>query len=43
MWFVGLVFKKSSDGGVKITITSEIQTFTNAGTGCTQCYELNHP
>ena len=31
MWFIGLVFQKSQGGGVKITITSEIQTFTNHG------------
>lgn len=30
MWFVGLVFKQTG-GGVNITITSEIQTFINAG------------
>ncbi|XP_064402827.1 poly(A) polymerase type 3-like isoform X2 [Halichondria panicea] len=32
MWFIGLVFLKNSSGGLKITITitSEIQTFTNA-------------
>ena len=30
MWFIGLEFKKTP-GGVNITITYEIQAFTNAG------------
>ena len=30
MWFIGLEFKKIS-GGVNITLTYEIQVFTNAG------------
>lgn len=32
MWFIGLVIKKSDgDKTVNVTITPEIQTFTNAG------------
>ena len=33
LWFIGLEFKKVENGdkGLKITITGEIQTFTNAG------------
>lgn len=32
MWFIGLVIKKSDkDRTVNVTITPEIQTFTNAG------------
>ena len=31
MWFIGLVFKKSTTGAVNITITYEIQVFINAG------------
>ena len=32
MWFIGLEFKKNpSTGGVNITITYEIQVFSNAG------------
>ena len=30
MWFIGLVFKKSAGAALKLTITSEIQFFTNA-------------
>ena len=31
LWFIGLEFKKSTTGGVNITITHEIQVFSNAG------------
>jgi poly(A) polymerase len=30
LWFIGLEFKKSTTGGVNITITYEIQVFSNA-------------
>ena len=33
MWFVGLEFEKSDGKMVKVTLTSEIQTFSTAG-GC---------
>ena len=31
MWFIGLEFKKNTTGGINITITYEIQVFSNAG------------
>ena len=38
MWFIGLVFKKISTGGVNITITYEIQVFSNAGLSTTHTH-----
>ena len=36
MWFIGLEFKKSGTGAVNITITYEIQVFSNAGQPATR-------